>query len=519
MAFGKGLIGVVDLYARLVTTNPQVNECGVAIACTSGSMKRCVFTARAAEFSRELVSVGIGFGDTVAVLLGNGAEFLIAAFGIWRVGAVLAPLNPRLRTFELRRCLSDIHARVLVAEAGSESIASSATQQCDFLETIWLCSVDKWPWLRSDSSRSNSNLNGERSANPIVLADAPAITQYTTGSSGIPKRITRTHAQLLAEVDSISTVFNVTSSDRILGVAPFYHSYGLMNAALLALLSGATLYWMPHFFPSDAARMIEGESITILPAVPFMLHLLAELRYPFCFKNLRCVVSAGAPLPIETAKAFHQKYGVSIRQLYGTSESGVVCVQAENRRLEFGNVGRPIPGVSVKIVDQSGSCLGSGIEGRIQIQSLFSATQYENSASIGESYFENESFYPGDLGELAVSGELSLRGRDRGFINVAGRKVDPAEVERTLQELPEIDEVAVLGIPDGAAGERIKAVIVTSGSISVSDVRSHCARRLAEFKVPKTIEFRNEIPKNSLGKILRTHLLSEVGLDPLRWPE
>ena len=509
-------MGVVDLYGKLVSTNAGIGESHGAIVCTSGFMTRCVFTARVAEFARELRSAGIGSGDAVAVLLGNGVEFLIAAFGIWRVGAVLAPLNPQLRMFEVVRCLGGIHARALVAEARSDSISSSATQECDFLDTIWLCSVDKWPWLRSDNSHSNRGLNGESSANPIVLADAPAITQYTTGSCGIPKRITRTHAQLLAEVDSISTVFNVTSNDRVLGVAPFYHSYGLMNSALLALFSGATLYSMPHFFPSDAARIIENERITILPAVPLMLHLLAELRYPFYFKNLRCVVSAGATLSIETAKAFHQKYGVRIRQLYGTSESGVVCVQAEDQRLEFGNVGRPIPGVSVKIVDQSGNCLGSGIEGRIQIQSLFSATQYDNSASIGESYFENEHFYPGDLGELAVSGELSLRGRDRTFINVAGRKVDPAEVERTLQELPEIAEVVVLGIPDGAAGERIKAVIVTSGSISISDVRSHCVRRLAEFKVPKTIEVRNEIPRNSLGKILRMHLLSEVGLEPSR---
>ncbi len=457
-----------------------------------------------------LTGAGIQPGDGVAALLGNSTEFLVAAFGIWKRGAVLVPLNPHLPEAELLDMSPGTPVRAVITSMRNRTVGEALQARCSHIEQVWFYRAEVNAWERAGPGNASSRIPDNPPSEANIEPHSPAITQYSTGSTGYPKRATRFHGQLLGEFRSVAKVVNATRGDRILGVAPFFHSHGLMNSAVLALLSGGTLYPVETFFQRDVARLIEGERISVFPGVPFMFQLLAELKERHNFSSLRCVLSAGAPLPEQTAQAFRQTYNVGIRQLYGTTETGVICISAGwDGASEPGTVGLPIPGVSLRVADDGGYTVTEGTEGRIEIKSPFAALGYDSASEGSESHFQAGTFYPGDLGRLTPSGELVVSGRYRGFINVGGNKVDPAEVEAVLLESPQVAEVVVFGIPDGAAGEKIKAVVVSSAAVTQAEIRAHCIRRLADFKHPRIIEFRKELPKSPLGKILRKYLMDE----------
>lgn len=467
---------------------------------------------RCLVFVKQLGDVGVRSLDRVGVILGNSSEFLVAAFAVWKCGATLVPLNPLLKEAELLKYVLDCSVRVMVTVASKESLVRELRRKGAPIEHLWLCSAEagncEHRWLGHTSDTAGKALDETE-----LRIDRPAITQYSTGSTGYPKRVTRSQKMLLGEYLSVSGVLNVTGDERIVGIAPFFHSYGLMNAAVLALLSGGTLYMANTFSAKETARLIERERITIFPGVPFMYKLLAELREHRDFSSLRFALCGGVPLPEETARAFEEAYGVAITQVYGTTETGVVSIQRPSTARLSDSVGKPIPGVSVKIMTDTGDDAAIGIAGNVQISSGFGAVCYDNSNVTSENHFSKDGFIPGDIGQLSANGELKLCGRSRGFINVSGSKVDPAEVEAVLLDLQEISEVVVVGIDDGAAGQKVKAVVISQEGISQERIRAHCAHHLAEFKHPKVIEFRSELPRSPLGKILRKYLLDEASGD------
>jgi len=464
----------------------------------------------ASEFCEHLETAGVQPGDGVAAILGNTTDFLVAAFGVWKRGAVLVPLNPQLHEAELLKYVSGTSVRAVITSVRNRAVGEALQAKCAQIQGLWLFRAGTHERVQGGQTDARSRIPDSAPSEVNVEPDWPAIIQYSTGSTGYPKRVSRLHGQLTGEFQSVVSVVKATRGDRILGVAPFFHSHGLMNSAVLALLSGGTLYPVETFFQRDVARLIESERISVFPGVPFMFQLLADLKERHKFSTLRCVISAGAPLSDQTAQAFQQAYNIGIRQLYGSTETGVVCIgRGWDGASDPGTVGPPIPGVSVRVVDDGGRTVAQGTEGHIEIKSPFAAYGYDTVSEASESHFEAGSFYPGDLGRVTSSGEIVVSGRYRGFINVSGSKVDPSEVEAVLLELAQVQEVVVFGIPDGAAGERIKAVLVASADVTQAEIRGHCMRRLADFKHPRIIEFRKELPKSPLGKILRKYLMDE----------
>ena len=517
--------GAVTLYQHLAAVASA--DCGsrVAISNATSSMTYEGLIELAGRFCSELESAGVRPFDPVAVILRNSRQFLVAMFGMWKLGAVPVPLNPQLQEAELRKYAKDSGFRAVVTAARNSQLPLQMQANGAGIDHVWLCPSEADSWIYRGPACAKSIAAEIRLAHTgAIKPDHPAITQYSTGSTGTPRRIMRTHRQLLGEFHSVSGVLKVTPADRILGVAPFFHSHGLMNAAMLALLSGAALYPVDTFFPRDVARMIEREALTGFAGVPFMFQLLSDLQERYDFSSLRFALSAGASLPQSTARDFQKKYSIRIRQLYGSTETGVICIHcADDVSRDPNCVGSPIPGVRVRIVDDSCQPVPHGRTGMLQIVSPFAAIQYDDAAQTRESYFTDCSFLPGDLGELSGDGLLTLRGRRRGFINVSGNKVDPAEVEAALLGIPGIVEAAVLGVPDPPADEKIKAVLVAAAGVSQSMLRLECVTRLPEFKRPKVIEFRHELPRSPLGKVLRKCLLDEAGhsqvkFDPFSLP-
>lgn len=506
----SGNITLYQYFMRGALKNPE----GTAIVDGQSSLTYQELAGRVDTFADELRAAGVKPHDQAALILGSGASFIIAILAVWKVGAVVIPLDPQLHEEEFLKYFLDSSARILITSSAKKAVARFLNENGALLEHAWFCSSTKDCWIyESPAGKQRIAASAAAPQTPPAMA-WPALTQYSTGSTGTPKRVTRTHEQLVGEFLSVATVFKLTASDRILGAIPFFHSHGLKNAAMLPLFAGATLYVLGTFFPRDAARLIARERITIYPGVPFMFQQLAALREHHDFSSLRWVFSGAALLPQATVQAFEKVYSIKIRQVYGTTETGLICVQREPADFNgFNRVGTAIPGVVVQIVDQNGDPVPEETDGRIKVTSPFAASRFENSSGNSECYFENGSYFPGDLGRMRANGELMLSGRQRGFINVGGNKVDPAEVEAALLDHAEISEAVVFGIPDSVSGERVKAVVVASVEMSSKDIRAHLAPRLAEFKHPRAIEFRSELPKSPLGKVQRKHLMGNFPED------
>jgi long-chain acyl-CoA synthetase len=498
------------LFEQLLAAACRTTESHVAIVDGDVRLTYPDLLRAADRFCNNLEAAGVNAGERVAVILGNHREFLIAAFGVWKRGAVLTPLNPQLRDAEVAACLRDSSARTLVTSSRNERMIRSLRADEVPIDHTWLWLGDAERWTYEGSVDRNVAAHVDGSMSPLDL-DRPAVTQYSTGSTGRPKRVTRSHGHFLGEVRSVATVMNMTSADRVIGAAPFFHSYGLVVSALLTLLSGGTLYAIDTFLPTNVGSLVERERLSGLPLVPAMFQLLAACKRERDFASLRFCLSAGAPLAEPIAERFTARYDKSIRRLYGTTETGVISISGASSCTDnVRSVGVPMPGVSIDVLDDAKCVLGTAEDGLIRIRSDFAATHYDGDGTGGESYFTTEGFIPGDNGRVAADGGLILGGRQRHFINVHGYKVDPTEVERVLLESPGVTEAVVLGISDGTANERIKAVLVAPSGSSQHAIREHCIRHLAAFKCPQIIEIRSELPRNMLGKVLRKYLLDDA---------
>jgi long-chain acyl-CoA synthetase len=224
--------------------------------------------------------------------------------------------------------------------------------------------------------------------------------------------------------------------------------------------------------------------------------------------NVRLMFSAGAPLPDEVEAKFFEKFNIHIRQLYGSTETGAVAISYGENSGEVDSVGRPLHGVQIDIFDEEGRVISNGAIGDVAIHSPAMTHQYDGLPDATSECFIDNYFYPGDLGCKDEHGNLYIKGRKKLMINVAGYKVDPIDVEDVIRSHPGLEDVVVVGKPHDKYGEMVKAVVVKGENHEVDQnmIIEMCREKLAEYKTPKVVEFRDEIPRSPLGKILRKYL-------------
>jgi long-chain acyl-CoA synthetase len=436
----------------------------------------------------------------VGLMVPNSAAFAAAFHGIIRDGGVVVPLNVRYRDQELVYYLNDAGTAALLA---GPDIVETARQA---LATL-ACPP---ALLVLDGAECRLVEPGRADPVPAPARDSPPLLlQYTSGSTGPPKRVIRTHANLLFELERLVAAFHVGEEDRFLGAAPFSHVNGLVRTMLTSMFVGATLRPMRQFHRRGALELIARERITFFCGVPYMFIVLADtpVRGAVDLSSLRTVFSASAPLLPDDNRRFQAKYGHWVRQLYGSTETGTISVNLDpDPAAHLASVGLPLPDIRVEVVDEGGRPVASGMEGEVVIASPGAITGYAGNAEATAASFRDGVYLSGDLGRKGAGGHLTLTGRKKFLINRGGFKVNPLEVEQAIQSHPKVREVAVVGAPGPHGDDVVRCVVVASGPCTPEEIVRHCEGRIADYKIPSRIEFRDELPKSETGKLLRQKL-------------
>jgi len=326
-----------------------------------------------------------------------------------------------------------------------------------------------------------------------------AVLKLTSGSTGAPKATLTTEAQLVADATHIVAAMDIRPDDVQIAAIPVSHSYGLGNLMLPLLMQGTAFVlrdsFIPHQLPDDARRV----GARVFPGVPFMFeYFLAQAPAGGWPPTLARLSSAGAPLHPATAREFHARFGVAIHAFYGSSETGGISYDDADNPDDAGTVGRLLPGVVVTL--RPADC---GL--RIHVASDAVSSGYSDGDCED---FVDGGFLTGDYGTFDARQRLMLTGRVSSFINVAGRKVQPEEVEQVLRDMPGVADVRVVAAPDERRGEQLVACVVSANASLPTplDVRRHCAARLAPHKIPRSIVFLDAIPLTARGKTDRAAL-------------
>jgi long-chain acyl-CoA synthetase len=490
------------------------------------------------QFARALLGLGLRKGDRVAVMLPNVPQCVIAYYGVLAAGGVVVMTNPLYIERELQVQLADSGAKIIVAldfmYPKIEKIRVNTA-----LTSIILTSVkDELPWMlallyplkarregqwiqvpKSDTVRDLFEvMAGYAATPPVIEAVGPndlALLQYTGGTTGTPKGVMLSHRNLVANtLQCRHWMPTLTEADIFLAVVPFFHVYGMSTCMNLALSLGGTLVLLPRFVTKDVLGAIQKHRATIFMGVQAMyvaVNSFSKVK-DYDLSSIAVCISGAGPLHVEVQRQFEALTGGKLVEGYGLSEAAPVthCNPINGVRRE-GSIGLPFPDTLAQIVDGSGKPLAQGEVGELivagpQVMSGYWKKPEESAAVLRDGWL-----YTGDMARMDEEGYFSIVDRKKDMIKTRGENVYPREVEEALYRHPKVKEAVVIGLPDLRMGEIIKAYLVLKDgeTATEAEIVQFCRAELTHFKVPQRIEFRKELPKTIIGKVLRRVLLAE----------
>lgn len=456
-----------------------------------------------------LAKHGIGAGDAVGLVLRDDPWFLAAFHAVAALGAKVVPANPAFKQPELEFWFRSTGVEAIISDERTAGVCERIAAGFDHPVQV----IGSGAGHGSSVTLASLVAEGDAERLGPRAPEEPLVGQFSSGSTGRPKRLDRTNAQCIAEAEAYLGL-GMTSEDKILAAVPLFHTWGMGSCIFGSAISGATLVILedPHPFllkRHRALELIESEGITFFPGVPFNYRLMAESPADADLSSLRLCFTAGMAMPRETFEAFGERFGVLVRQLYGSTETGMIAANlAADPVSTFESVGTPVAGVELEIVDDDGAPVAAGEIGEVTVRSAAMTAGYGDLPELNAVAFQGGRYFTGDLGRIDAEGMLYLEGRKKLLIETGGFKIDPIEVEAVLDAHPAVSESVVVGVDTDVAGEqRVKAVVVSSGEADQREIVAFCRERLANFKVPQEVEFRDEIPKSPLGKVLRKYLV------------
>tara|TARA_Y100001934_G_C12378807_1_gene790976 strand:- start:1234 stop:2763 length:1530 start_codon:yes stop_codon:yes gene_type:complete len=464
-----------------------------------------------------LNKLGIGNNDRVAIVLPNSAE-MAAAFISIGCGATTAPLNPAYRQDEFDFYLTDLKAKALVVEEGSDSPAliAAAERGIPILKLV----PDK------SGLAGNFHLEGENVGVPsnsgMAEAGDIALVLHTSGTTSRPKIVPLTQQNVTASARHISTSLNLVSGDRCMNIMPLFHIHGLIAAVLSSLGAGASVYCAPGFNALRVYSWLDEIEPSWYTAVPTMHQALLSRAgrnadsVERARRNLRLVRSSSSSLPPQVMKELEATFDVPVVEAYGMTEAAhqMACNPLPPAVRKPGSVGIAA-GPEVAIMDEAdSSLLEVGQVGEIVIRGPNVTPGYENNPDANASAFTDGWFRTGDQGVIDQEGYISITGRLKEIINRGGEKISPREVDEVLMDHPAVEQAVTFSMPHEKLGEEVAAAVVLreGESTEEGEVRNFVSERLADFKVPRRVLILEEIPKGATGKLQRIGLAEKLGL-------
>lgn len=452
---------------------------------------------------------GIGPGDAVGLVLLDEPWFVCAFHAVTALGAVVVPVNPSFKQAELDFCFRATSVSAIISDERAAGVCGRIAASLEGDVTVFTTSV-----AHGQAHTLDALLEEGRAERLLArAAGEQLVCQFSSGSTGRPKRVPRTHGQCAAEAAMYRSL-GLHHEDRIFSAIPMFHTWGMGACLFASAATGATIVILENPQPfllkrHRALELIERERATVFPGVPFNFRLMAEAPTGADLSSIRLCFSAGTPLPRATFEAFGERFGVLVRQLYGTTETGMIAANlSPDPVATFESVGAPVEGVTIEVVDDDGAAVATGEVGEVVVASPAASDGYAGARRTGKAAFRDGRFFTGDLGRLDEQGRLFLEGRRKLLIDVGGLKVDPVEVQDVISAHPSVADVIVVGVKGDADGEEVvKAVVVPSEDCDEGELLALCRERLANFKVPRTLEFRDGIPRSPLGKVLRKDLV------------
>jgi long-chain acyl-CoA synthetase len=466
------------------------------------------------QLAAGLDAAGLRPGDVVALQLPNIPQFLVAYFGILKAGGVVVPLNVMLKAPEVRFQLLDSRATTLITWAGVLGDAARGAQAAG-VSGIYAVGHEQESAgvLPFERLLSHPAARRPRSLASRAATDT-AVIVYTAGTTGRPKGAELTHMQLYMNADIPGRLFDVQPDDVVITVLPLFHVFGLSSILNVCVRFGCTMSLIPRFDPAAVLAAIQRDRATIFEGVPTMF--ISLLSQPdlgrFDVSSLRVAISGGASIPAPVLDAFEEHFGVVILEGYGLTETASTTTfnrSISERRVY--SVGKPIWGTQTQVWDDEGGALPPGKDnvGEVVTRGLHVMKGYLNNPEATADAFAGGWFHTGDLGYFDQDGFLFIVARKKELIIRGGYNVYPPEIEDVLHAHPAVAEAAVIGIPDERLGEEVMAVVTLrpGALLSAPDLIAYCQEQMAAYKYPRVIEFRDELPKNAIGKILKGELV------------
>jgi len=450
-----------------------------------------------------LAARGFGYGDVLALHLPNIPEFALVLHGGLRAGGAVSPASPLLTCGELAAQLRRTRARSVITVGPLAEVAREAAAQAGVDDVI----VHGEP--------SFDELMAAAGAPPASRPDQRdvAVMLSSSGTTGLPKAVELTHAALVANLVQMAVPFPVEEGERVLGIAPFFHSMGLSCVLHHALASGGTVVALARFDLEVMLRAMETHGVQQAIVAPPLLAALAH--HPsvssFDLSALRTVGSGGAPAGAALEQAVAARLGCLVGQGYGITEASplvAVCPLADPSRMRAGSVGLLVGGTEARVVDPDGATLPTSKDGELWVRGPQLMAGYRDDPEATAATIDEDGWlHTGDLGHIDEDGSIFLVDRLKELIKVRGFQVSPAELEAVLVTHPSVADAAVIGVPHERDGERPKAFVVSRGPLDHGELTAYVDERVAPYKRLEAIEEIDELPKSLAGKLLRRVLV------------
>ncbi|CAN5514048.1 long-chain fatty acid--CoA ligase [soil metagenome] len=498
------------------------------------------------RFAVALQKLGVRKGDRVSLMLPNLPQQIIAYFGILKTGAIVVNTNPTYTARELQHQLEDCGAETIILLSGLYERFAQIREHTPIKHVILTDIAESlhWPFkgLVEKQTRASHlmqevapgpglyrlyELIKQASGQPTPVSignDDIALFQYSGGTTGVPKAAMLTHHNLVSNVMQMVAWFTPAEygKEKVLCALPFFHVYGMTVGMLLGIALGAELVVVPD--PRNVNHILETinhEKVTLYPGVPGMY--IAIVNHPkvqqYNLRSIKACLSGAAALPVEVAQKFESITGGRLVEGFGMTETSPTItanpIQGESRA---GSVGLPLPNTEIRLVELDPDAQGNyadvaeGKEGEIVVRGPQVMHSYWNMPDETAKMISNDHWlHTGDIAKMDKDGYFYIVDRKKDLIIASGYKVVPREVEEVLFTYPKVREAAVAGVPDVKRGETVKAyIILKEGTTATEDeIRTHCKENLAPYKVPSLIEFRSDLPKSQIGKVIRRMLVEE----------